>query len=306
MEIWGHERVKMKYLKYLSIISMKPGTILLATLFLSILISPALATDSSFSTTITFTNAFGLIVPLGIESAVPTNWVLPTYNFIAIGILFIIAGFAARRNVRFALVSIDALAAVFWWFGWMSMYNPTTGEINSTTPLSLIILVAVLCAAVFLKEANRENFGVGKPGSTLLNILYYFILLQTAVGFVNATGIWTDNTSSASFTEYQYDNVDLSAQMYTQSNQGGLLEGLLSTIYQLNNMAVQALETVLKIINGIAGYPTIITTAFPWVQQSLLAMAFIGCLSVIILLLDVWFIFLMLFKPPAFDNIGVG
>lgn len=280
--------------------------IFLAIVISAILISPALAINTSFSSTATFSNAFGLRVPLGIETAVPTNWILPTYNFIAIGILFIIAGFAARRNVRFALVSIDALAAIMWWFGWMSMYNPATGEINWTTPLSLIILTAVLCAAVFLKEANRENFGVGKPGSTLLNILYYFILLQTAVGFVNATGIWTDNTNAAPFTDYQYNNVDLSSQMYVQSNQGGLLEGLLSTITQLNNMAVQALETLLKIVNGIAGYPTIITNAFPWVQQSLLAMAFIGCLSVIIILLDAWFIFLMLFKPPAFDNIGVG
>lgn len=285
---------------------MKLKFILFTILLLAILISPVLAVSSSFSTSATFTSAFGLRVPLGLEQSVPTNWVLPVYNFVAIGLLFVIGGFAARRNVRFALLSIDGFAAVFWWFGWMGMYNPVSGAINWTTPLSLIIMVAILCTAIFLKEANRENFGIGKPGSTILNILYYFILLQTAVGFVNATGIWDNNTNAADFTEYQYNNVDLSTQLYTQSNQGGLLEGLLSTLTQLNNMAVQSVVTFLKILNGIAGYPTIITNAFPWVEQSPIALALVGCISVGIILLDVWFIFLIIFKPPAFDGMGVG
>ena len=121
--------------------------------------------------------------------------------------LLFIGGFASQRSMRFSIMSIDLFAGIFWWFGWMSFYVPTSNTVNWWTPLSLIILAGVMGGAIYLKEANRERYGTGGTGLTLINVLYYFILLQTIIGFVNMTGIWATN-SAVTPTAYQYNKCE--------------------------------------------------------------------------------------------------
>jgi hypothetical protein len=260
----------------------------------------------TFYSAVTFTNALGLRVPLGFEQTLPFNWAMMCYNGLSIGFIIFVAGFGSRWSVRYTLMCVDGFAAIFWWFGWMSLYNAATNTINWVTPLNLIILAAILSAAIYLKEANKEASGAsGNGGLTLINILYYFILLQTAIGLVNVTGIFTNN-AAVTPTAYQYNNVNLQAQVTQQNNVGGYMQGLVSDASSLANMAIQSGQVILQIINDIAGYPGILSNAYPWMTQSPAGMAFILAIGVIVLLLDAWFVFLIFVKPPPIDNLNPG
>lgn len=284
----------------------KCRNILLLILSLTFLIVPALAADTnvSFSNGLTFTTPFGLRLPLGFESAMPPAWAFLCYNGMSLGLLFFIGGYASQRNMRFAIMSIDFFAAIFWWFGWMSFYVPASNTVNWWTPLSLIILAGIMGGAIYLKEANRERYGTGGTGLTLINMLYYFILLQTVIGFVNITGIWATN-SAVTPTAYQYNNVDLAGQVTSNSNIGGFMGGLINTITGLGALAIQSGQMILIVLQGIVGYDSILINAFPWITTSTVGVAFVECFRVVILLLDGWFIFLIFFKPPPLDNLGV-
>jgi hypothetical protein len=259
-----------------------------------------------FSSGVTFTNILGLRVPLGFEQVVPHAWAMLFYNIIFIALLMFVAGYGSRYNARYTLMSIIALAGIMWWFGWASFYNSVTDTVDWMRPLNMIILSSMLGGALYLKDANKEAFGsAGGAGSTLMNVLYYFILLQTAIGLVNMTGVW-DNNSAATPTEYQYNNANVEAQVTQQNNIGGFLGGVISDTQAMANLAVQSGQMLLKIINGIAGYTGVITNAFPWVTQSAPAMAFVNALGIIIILLDMWFVILLFTRPPAIDNLGPG
>lgn len=260
----------------------------------------------SFSCGVTFTNILGLRVPLGIETVVPSAWAMLFYNLIFVGLLMFIAGYGSRTNVRFTMMSVCAFAAIMWWFGWASMYIASSNTVDSIRPLNMIILASVMSGALYLKEANKESFGsAGGAGSTLMNVLYYFILLQTAVGLVNMTGIWTDNTAVTP-TAYQYNNANVEVQVTQQNNIGGIMGGLISDTQALSNLAIQATQFLLQIITGVAGFPGVIVNAFPWVTQSAAAMAFIYSVGIIIILLDMWFVVMLFARPPAIDNLGPG
>lgn len=279
--------------------------ILLTILALLSLIPSVLAnTNVTFSQGLTFTTKYGLRVAFGLENIMPPAWAFLIYNGIALGLLFFIGGYASLRSTRFSIFCIDGFAAIFWWFGWMSFYQPATDTVNWWAPMELIILAGIMGGAIYLKEANRERYGTGGTGLTLINALYYFILLQTVIGFVNVSGIWHTN-SAITPSAYQYNNVDLGAQVSSNSNMGGFMGGLISTVMGLGLLAIQAGQMILTVIQAIAGYDAILFAAFPWIQLSPIAMAFVWVFRVVILLLDGWFIFLIFFKPPALDQIGV-
>ncbi|MFA4928261.1 MAG: hypothetical protein WC558_07075 [Patulibacter sp.] len=281
-------------------------TILLIILLFVLVIAPALAGDTnvSFSNGLTFTTPYGFRFPLGLENIMPPSWAFLFYNSISLGLLFFIGGYASLRSTRFSIFCINGFAAIFWWFGWMNLYIKESNSVNWWTPLQLIILAGVMGGAIYLKEANRERYGTGGTGLTLINALYFFILLQTVIGFVNMTGLWATN-SAVTPSEYQYNNVDVQKQVTNNSNLGGFMGGLISTATGLAALAVQSGQMILTVIQGICGYDTILFAAFPWITLSPIAMAFVWIFRIVILLLDAWFIFLIFFKPPPLDNLGV-
>ena len=260
----------------------------------------------TFYNSVTFTNTLGLRLPLGIESVVPPGWAMLFYNLIYVGLLLFIAGYGSRYNVRYTMISVVAFAGIMWWFGWASLYDPISNTVNAIRPLNMIILASVMGGALYLKEANKEAFGsAGGAGNTLLNILYYFILLQTSVGLVNAFGIW-DNNTAVTPTAYQYNNANVETQVTQQNNIGGFLGGVISDTQAMANLAVQSGQFLLQIINGVAGFSGVLISAFPWIAQSGPAMAFVSAIGIIIILLDAWFIVLIFTRPPAIDNLGPG
>lgn len=286
-----------------NIISMsKRRSFLLLVALSFILIVPTLAV--SISNGLTFTTPWGLRLSFGYENYVPPAWAFLFYNGQSLLFLLFVGGYASLRSTRFSIMAIDFFAGIFWWFGWMSFYNPATNTVNWWTPLSLIILAGIMGGAIYLKEANRERYGTGGTGLTLITILYYIILLQTVIGFVNITGIWATNTAVTP-SAYQYNNVDLAGQVTSNSNIGGFLGGLINTATGMLAVGIQSAQMILTVLQGIVGYDNILINAFPWINSSMVGIAFLQCFRVVILLLDAWFIFLIFFKPPPLDNLGV-
>ena len=104
--------------------------IIITILLISLISTVAANTNVTFSQGLTFTTKYGLRVPFGLENIMPPAWAFLIYNGISLGLLFFIGGYASLRSTRFSIFCIDAFAAIFWWFGWMSFYQPATDTVN--------------------------------------------------------------------------------------------------------------------------------------------------------------------------------
>ena len=267
---------------------------LLSVLLIAIVIMLILPSVSAAGTNITASRGvtangpYNLLVPLGIEQVVtPLSTALMYYNWIAVMMIFFVMAMASQRNMRFFVIIIPLLAALLAFFGWL----------NDPSPLkvwSLIILTGFMAAAIYMKDTNKEKWGSGGPGLTLFNIVFFIILLQTAIGVVNSTAIWDHNLA---VTPSQYQNVDLGTQMTGISNTGGLLDGVITTAVSLLIMGIMLLQTVILILLSVVCIAAVLLMAFPFLAGNAMVLAFIGAIQVIIWLVYAWFLFSIVYKP---------
>ena len=267
---------------------MKPIHIFCLVLLSALLVAPAMATSyEESSRAVTAKGEYGILVPLGLEQVIPLNTALMYYNWIAVMLLFFIMSMASQRNMRFFSIITPMLAALFAYFGWLNSTNPTQ-------VWGIIGLTALVAVGIYMKDTNKEKWGSGGPGSTMINMVFFMILVQSAVGVVNTTGIWEHNTAA---TPTQYQNVDLQEQMGGMSNTGGLLEGAIATAVQLLEMSIMILKMVISIILTVAAFSVTLLIIFPWMAGNVLILAALGAMQVIIWLLYAWFFFTIIYKP---------
>jgi len=124
---------------------------------------------------VTAKGANGVLIDLGLPTT-PINW----YMWISLLLLFLITSLASKVNIRFIAILMPLMAALFWWFGWM------TGDYLA----SMIPFCCALGVIYYMKGSLRENYGVGGPGSMVTNIIVFLVILQMMVGFINGTGIF--------------------------------------------------------------------------------------------------------------------
>ena len=220
---------------------------------------------------VTCKGPLNLLIPLGFENFFPAATSIWIYNFISIGCLFPLAAASGERNTRFFSFLIPLLAAMFVFFGWLQAPD-------AATTWGIIIGCGLLAGALYMKETLRENWGIGGPGSTLLNIAFYLIILQCVIGIVNGAGIWGSN---AAVTPSEYQSVDLTEQVSSVSNTGGFLEAVASFSSILTSMAIGALRVFIQIIASIVLSSAVILAAFPILQESNLAIAFLVAFNLV-------------------------
>jgi hypothetical protein len=255
---------------------------------MALLVFPASAVSyEESSRAVTAKGEFGILVPLGLEQVIPLSTALMFYNWIAVMLLFFIMSMASQRNVRFFAIITPMIAALFAYFGWLNSTNPAQ-------VWGIIGLTALVAVAIYMKDSNKEKWGSGGPGSTMLNVVFFMILLQSAVGVVNTTGIWQENTA---VTPSQYQNVDLTAQMGGMSNTGGLLDGAIATAVQLLEMSLMVLKMIISIIVTVAAFSVTLLLTFPWMAGNVYILAALGAIQVVIWLLYAWFFFTIIYKP---------
>ena len=257
----------------------------------------AAADNLTSSNGFTASGPFNILVSFGLEYILPIDWAYLFYNFIAIALLYYAMSMASQRYARFFAIIIPLLAGMFAYFGWFNNHN------SSVPILPLIIATSLIGVGIYLKGSNKENYGSGGPGLTLINFVYFIILLQACVGLVNNSNIWNNNIAP---TPDQYQNVDLQTQIGGLNNMGGFMGGAISTAIMLLNLGIQACMMMLSILVSIVAFSVVLVFVFPFLSSSPLALAILGVTQIVVWLLYAWFIFIIFFKPPALDQLGVG
>lgn len=239
----------------------------------------------------------GILVSLGIENfGLTLEWVTMLYAMIAIAILFFIGSMASQRNSHYFAIILVIFAGLFFMFGWLKDPDPTN---NPGQMFGLILISAIIAVAYYMKRSNRDFSGSGGPGSTLMNLVYFMVFLQVAVGVVNTTAIWntTSGVGNTAINSNQFSNVQLAPQMNGISNTGGLMEDAIATSAALMEASIMILKTILSIIITVAAFSVTIVTVFPWLFGNPIAMALLAALQVMIWAAYAWFIFTIFYKP---------
>lgn len=269
----------MKVVKYL--------LTLVAMLFLSPMVSATTEVIEA-SRGVTCKGPYGVLVPLGFEQYMPLTTALMFYRWLAVLLLFFCMAMASQRNMRFFVVIAPLLAALFAYFGWLNDIS------NPARMWALIIATGVISAGIYMKDTNKEKWGSGGPGITLLNFVFMMIILQGCVGLVNTTGIWHENTAP---TPSQFQNVDLATQLNGISNTGGFLEGAISTAIALLEMGISLLRMIVSILLTIVAFSVTLYMVYPFLYGNVIVVAIIGVTQVIVWLLYAWLLFTIVFKP---------
>jgi PKD repeat protein len=232
--------------------------------------------------TVTGKGPNGVMVDLGLPSL---NW----YRWISVCILFMMGAMASQRTKQFWALLIPVFAALFLWFGWFTGTSSTAG---------IITLCVVLGAIVYMKSSLREKFGVGGPGTMLLNIVIYLLILQACVGFINGLNVWTDAGfgNQATAVVNQWSNIEIS-DISDLQNTGGWLVSAIATAEFFADMLLSAAFVFLNILFSIVTiYPTV-QLLFPWMLASPQTIAFLALLQLGIWILYAKFMFDYFAKP---------
>jgi hypothetical protein len=228
----------------------------------------------------------GVLVSLGFEN-IPglstAQWIW-MYNVVSILGISIVGALSSERTTRFFVILIPLVAMLFIFFGWLNITDANGNYIqNEQIALwSNIIGCLLLGVMVYMKETLREKWGIGGPGSTLMNIAYFIVILQAVIGLVNnptiglynnVFGPGTGNVANTP-TEWQNSTVAVS-QMSEVGNSGGALTSLISDGSLLLTISIGALVGLVNVILGVVLISAVLAASFPFLLASPFAVAFL-------------------------------
>jgi hypothetical protein len=237
---------------------------------------------------VTGKGADGVQVPLGIPVTS-----LYLYTWISLGFLFLIAAGASQRNGEFWAILLPMFAAMFWWFGWLVM--PTEQGIG------IIIMAGVLAMGVYFKGKQQEKFGIAGPGSPFLNIVFWMIILQASIGFINEVGLFHGHAIAA--TPLTYQNADLSTTVPATLKTGGFFEGLVDTVYIMTGGVVAAIIMISKILINIVYFKGLVLSIAPFLAGSAAVNLFLNVMTVAIDFIVAIAMWMWIFKPPLGESV---
>lgn len=236
----------------------------------------------------------GVMVPIGI----PVQYVY-VYTWISLCILFLIAAGASQRNGEFWAILLPLFAAMFVWWGWLIM--PTS------TGMGIIIMAAMLAIGIYFKGKQQEKFGIAGPGSPFLNIVFWMIIIQASIGFINALNadgsIFGNPSMNAAATPTRYQNVDLAQDVPKLAQTGGAGADIASTMFFAAQAAYAVIILFWKVVMGIIWFKSLVLSIAPFLAQYSIIDLFLNVISVgidFIIAIAVW---QMIFKPPIGENI---
>ena len=275
---------------------MKPHTNILIGIVLVLcllMIIPASA-DSwlNASRSVTGKGPEGVLISLGLTGAgIPVATAVNYYNWISMGFLYLIAAVAGSRDTRFFAILIPVFAGLFWYMGWFS-------AVAGFDVPGMLIFLAVLAVAYYMKDSLHEKSGSGGPGTMIMNITFYLIILSAVVGLVNTSNLWgMGGMQMASAVNNSYTNVDLTTQVNQITGTGGILANLVSDVMILTTMAFSGLRAFLSIMLSIGLFSLTITQIFPMITTSPMAMGLLVVFQCAIWLLYAKFILDLFYKP---------
>lgn len=276
----------------------------LALILSSLIVQTVSATQYVTQTNIiTFTNALGLMIPLGLENYVPVADAIMYYNYIAVFAIMMIAAFAGQTNESRFTFFVPIFAGLMVFIGWLHAPDPVSYY-------GMIIGCILLGALMYINDMNHEKYGLPGPGTKLLTIVFMIIVFEASVTLMSTSGlnlfpeVGNSGQSQQSLTcnGYGYScdangNIMLGASVQTINNQGGTGLDILS----IGMWAIQAMISVLtflvKIVAAILLFSVVLVAAYPALGASPQAMLFLGIMQLVIWAIYAVAFFNWFFKP---------
>lgn len=274
-------------------INMRRTTLLI--LFLMLVVGVVAAdtyTNISSSRSVTTKGAYDILVSLGIEYILPLASAYYWYNLISIGLLVGVTSIASKRNTGQVALLIPAITGLCIYFGWLHSPNPTM-------TYGMLAFSVVVAGAIYMNDTLHMNFGMAGPGSKFLNIVFYMIILQAVVGFVNTSAIWGDN--NVGVQTGAYSNVDLQEEITSLSDTGGWMNDIISTATIFTEVAIATLKILISVLVSVFLFGLALLLIFPFLNTPIT----VAFLAVVTVILDYLFIKYMA-DAFYFKSLGVN
>jgi len=242
------------------------------------------------------------LVPLGIENipGISLEKTVLFYNFISMAFLFLLGAMSSKRMTRFFAILIPTFAGIFVYFQWLTAPNPVQ-------TYGTIIMCALIGVAVYMKGSLKENFGSGGPGSLIMNIAFYIIILESCVGIINSTGVWENSgkfmNTATNMSNQWTPNADLTHSIPLASASGGLFESVAGSASMIVQLGLSSLLMLFNILKSIILFSETLAHIFPFMVEAPLGLALLGIIQ-----LGIWFVYAIfvyqIFGKPSPDAIA--
>jgi hypothetical protein len=225
------------------------------------------AQTGSTSDSATLNGPAGVLVSLSFEKTLPLAQALQFYNIVAILGLFAVAAMATFFDTELFAFILVGFAGFFMFIGWLQPPNPTL-------EYSILIGLGFLAVALYMKARLRETWGLGGPGTMLLNVVVYIIVLQATVSLVNNAGIFSTNTGTGG-NDFAGISTLSQQTVVGQASGGGALTTLISISSLVGTLLVAAIVGLLSILEGVFLFYFVMVAAFPLLLGSSFALSII-------------------------------
>jgi len=270
---------------------------LLVILMIGLIPLPVAAATENVSAgmSVTCKGPYDILVSLGIENFLPLAQARIYYNWISVALLVMLGAMASSRTTRFISILIPVMAALLMYFGWFTFADPS----NPARLFGIIVVGAVLAVAAYMKGSLHERFGIAGPGSMMFNLVFFILLLQATVGFVNSTALWDVDAAPTAST--QYSNIDLKTEITAVSGVGGAMTDVTQIGTILTDMAFGCIKMFIAMGLALVAFSVTIGIIYPWIPASEYGIALL-----LLMQLGIYIIYYMAFMRFVYKPLGEG
>jgi hypothetical protein len=217
-------------------------------------------------------------VPL-VDEPAPAAGSTLVLELIALCLLFLLASIWSEENVRFGYVLVPLAAAFFVWAGFLPFAY-------LTTIIPLMIFMGIFS---FMRMQAKYKWGfAGTSGGILYKIVFFLIMIQMVIGYVNGMNMFATNSVITPDNQYTGYTLTSAQSVYGANSYGIDVVDVITNGLQMIWTSFKVLWSMLAAVFLI--YPTLVTQFHVPADLSLL----IQCGIYIIYGLE---LFNMVFKP---------
>ena len=254
----------------------------------------------------------GILVSLGIENipSLSLATIYMYYNYIAIALLLFVAAMSGARNESRFLVFVPVVGGIFTAFGWVHVTS-AAGVLDPTGQLkwyTMLVICGILGVFSYMNDVNHEKYGIGGPGSKLLNIVVFIIVFQVAMTCISGFNLFESGTSvvapyacTVGYSCDAYGNIDLTSSIGSANDIGGMNNPVITLLNELGLAAISILKFIGTLCMSVLFFSiilnSILVNTFPGVSGSIYYLAFLGLVQVGIWLIYVITLFVWYYKP---------
>jgi len=269
--------------------------------------SATLVNTTAAGTASTMLGAGGYLIDLGIQNVPGVTAVQAKfyYNIISIALVMWLAWVADEpSSAQFCIIGVG-IAAFCAYAKWFTTSNPG-GE------WGLIVMCALLAVLLYMTEKKRILFGINGAGDPLIQIVVFILILQSTIGLINGTGIFSVGTTVSTPQEcadgsLTYENciINGNVQLTNIAENSGtqnIVGQLFDYITTVVTMGWNLLVLIVQLLLSVACFALVIYHAYPWIVDSPQAVLLVGLLQLGIWLMYMLALFRYVWKPMPSDG----